>query len=131
MCYTRDEICSNFVPTTGAIFSPKDVRDYQAVYTAAAAEFPKEFELKMVRVKNQGFVGSCVAHSLSEVIEYFNGMYGKLLSTTDRDEYKAIHNELYQSLAKLMYGDGLEINGKNYTIRDFEGLGNQNDAVVF
>ena len=72
MCYTRDEICSNFVPTTGAIFSPKDVRDYQAVYTAAAVEFPKEFELKMVRVKNQGFVGSCVAHSLSEVIEYFN-----------------------------------------------------------
>ena len=66
------EVKWDFVPTTGAIFSPKDVRDYQAVCTAAAAEFPKEFELEMVRIKNQGSIGSCVAHSLSEVIEYFN-----------------------------------------------------------
>ena len=55
----------------GAIFSPKDVRDYKAV-CATAAEFPKEFKLDMVRIKNQGSVGSCVAHSLSEVVEYFN-----------------------------------------------------------
>ena len=63
----------DFCPTTGAIFSPKDVRDY-SVACAAAAEFPKEFELDMVRIKNQGAVGSCVAHSLSEVIEYFNSV---------------------------------------------------------
>ena len=43
----------------GAIFSPKDVRDYKAM-CATAAEFPKEFKLDMVRVKNQGSVGSCV-----------------------------------------------------------------------
>lgn len=66
-----------------------------------------------------------------EVISYFNGLYGQMLSTTDRVEYKAIHNELYQSLAQLMYGDGLVINGKTYTMREFEGIGNLNDGLVF
>lgn len=58
----------------GAIFSGTDVRDYKAVYTASAAKFPKEFELKTVRIKNQGAVGSCVAHSLSSIIEYYNSV---------------------------------------------------------
>jgi C1A family cysteine protease len=34
--------------------------------------FPKEFELKLRGVKGQGSVGSCVAHSLASVIEYYN-----------------------------------------------------------
>ena len=55
-------------PITGAIFSNKDVRDYEAV-CSAAVNFPKEFKLKMVRVKNQGLIASCVAHAISEVIE--------------------------------------------------------------
>lgn len=58
----------------GAIFSGIDVRDYKAVYTASAVEFPKEFELKTVRIKNQMTTGSCVAHSLSSIIEYYNSM---------------------------------------------------------
>lgn len=61
------------VPRTGAIFSDKDVRDYEAV-CSAVVDFPKEFELKMVRIKDQGIIGSCVAHSISEVIEYFNSV---------------------------------------------------------
>lgn len=56
----------------GAIFSGFDVRDYKAVYTAKTMDFPDSFELEMVRIKNQGFVGSCVAHSLSSIIEYYN-----------------------------------------------------------
>lgn len=56
----------------GAIFSGYDARDYRAVYTASAAEFPAEFELKTIRIKNQGAVGSCVAHSLSSIIEIYN-----------------------------------------------------------
>lgn len=56
---------------TGAILSPKDVRDYKVVCTAQV-NFPEAFELELVRVKNQGTVGSCVAHALSEVVEYFN-----------------------------------------------------------
>lgn len=58
----------------GAIFSGTDVRDYKAVYTASAKEFPKEFELKTVRIKNQMSTGSCVAHSLSSIIEYYNNV---------------------------------------------------------
>lgn len=58
----------------GAIFSGIDVRDYQAVCTASSIEFPKEFELKIVRVKNQQNIGSCVAHSLSSIIEYYNSV---------------------------------------------------------
>lgn len=54
----------------GAIFSKPDVRDYVA--TTQLSEFPKEFELDMPKIKNQGSVGSCVAHSLSTVVEYFN-----------------------------------------------------------
>ena len=54
----------------GALFSKPDVRDYKA--STKLTEFPDEFELKMPKVKNQGAVGSCVAHALSTVVEYFN-----------------------------------------------------------
>ena len=36
----------------GAIFSGYDARDYKLVYTAAAADFPAEFELQMRGIKN-------------------------------------------------------------------------------
>lgn len=58
----------NFV--LGALFSKPDVRDYIA--STKLSEFPEEFELNMPKVKNQGAVGSCVAHSLSTIVEYFN-----------------------------------------------------------
>lgn len=54
----------------GALFSKPDVRDYVA-YTELS-DFPKEFELDMPKIKNQLNVGSCVAHSLSTVVEFFN-----------------------------------------------------------
>ena len=54
----------------GAIFSGYDARDYKLVYTATGEEFPKEFHLETRRIKNQGAVGSCVAHSLSSIVEY-------------------------------------------------------------
>lgn len=56
----------------GAILSDVDVRDYQIVCAAQNIEFPDEFELKTVRIKNQEMTGSCVAHSLSSIIEYYN-----------------------------------------------------------
>ena len=77
---------------------------------------------------NNLLMGDSYCH---EVITYFNDLYGKLLSTTDREEYKAIHNEAYVALANLMYGDGLVVNGKTYTMRELEGLGNLNDGLVF
>ena len=56
----------------GALFSPKDIRDFKMSYTKNKTIFAKEFELKMPKVKNQKNVGSCVAHSIATVIEYFN-----------------------------------------------------------
>lgn len=54
----------------GALFSKPDVRDYTA--KTLCEDFPVEFELDMPKVKNQMAVGSCVAHALSTVVEYFN-----------------------------------------------------------
>lgn len=58
----------------GAIFSGVDVRDYKMVCASRHYNFPKEFELKTVRVKCQDDVGSCVAHALSSIIEYYNSV---------------------------------------------------------
>lgn len=60
------------IPTLGAIFSEKDVRDYKAVCKVSNKQYPDEFELELDIVKNQGSISSCVAHGLSTVIEYFN-----------------------------------------------------------
>jgi C1A family cysteine protease len=54
----------------GAVSSGVDVRDYTA--HTEKTEFPSDFTLNLPKVKNQGTVGSCVAHALSTVIEYFN-----------------------------------------------------------
>lgn len=56
----------------GAIFSGVDVRDYKIVCASGAYNFSPTFELKPGRVKDQGSTGSCVAHSLSSIIEYYN-----------------------------------------------------------
>lgn len=52
------------------LISPIDVRDYRIVVTAQ--EFPETFALPTVTIKNQGAVGSCVAHACSSIIEYHN-----------------------------------------------------------
>ena len=55
----------------GALAPKVDVRDYSVA--AAAAEYPKAYSLEdLPAVKNQGIVGSCVAHTTAEILEYFN-----------------------------------------------------------
>lgn len=55
----------------GAFPSVPDVRDYKIA--AMTMDYPKNFELAYTpAVKNQRNVGSCVAHTASEVLEYFN-----------------------------------------------------------
>lgn len=55
----------------GSLGSVPDLRDYVA--TSSRETFPKEFALEeMPAIKNQGAIGSCVAHALSTVVEYFN-----------------------------------------------------------
>ena len=58
--------------TLGLIFSSFDIRDYKASSSIPKNGFVKEFELKIPRVKSQGNVGSCGAHVLSCIVEYFN-----------------------------------------------------------
>ena len=59
---------------TGVAPAKFDLRDYRAKFkgVATARQFPAAFELPMPDVKNQGQVGSCVAHSIATVIEYFD-----------------------------------------------------------
>ena len=64
----------NTTYSTGALFSPVDVRDYRLASVTNESEFPETFELKMPKIKNQKNVNSCVAHSISTVIEYFNNI---------------------------------------------------------
>ena len=52
-----------------------DLRDYKLKINkgvATAIKYPDSFELKMPKVKGQGQVGSCVAHALATIIEYYN-----------------------------------------------------------
>lgn len=56
----------------GAILSNYDIRDYQLICTTSGKEFPVSFELEMRGIKHQGEIGSCVAHSLASIIEYYN-----------------------------------------------------------
>lgn len=54
----------------GALPHQTDVRDYKL--KAPDVEMPEKFQLHPPRIKNQGAVGSCVAHSIAEVIEFHN-----------------------------------------------------------
>lgn len=63
----------------GALPHQTDVRDYTLDVDSSEVKFPKTFKLDTPRIKNQGAVGSCVAHSIAEVIEYHN----KKQETTD------------------------------------------------
>jgi C1A family cysteine protease len=60
---SNDRVFTNLV-------SPFDIRDYKVVATAHG--FPERFVLPEVSVKNQGSVGSCVAHACSSVVEFHN-----------------------------------------------------------
>lgn len=53
----------------GYIPSKKDIRDYRLNKVYHAVPLPDSFEVEHSRIKNQGAVGSCVAHSVSEVLE--------------------------------------------------------------
>jgi hypothetical protein len=61
----------NEIRAMGALAPEYDARDYSVV--AMAGEYPEAYELSWrPAIKNQGSVGSCVAHATSEILEYFN-----------------------------------------------------------
>lgn len=97
----------------GAIFSKKDIRDYR-LDTPRAQVFPETFELKLGTVKNQGVVGSCVAHAIATVVEYHNKLqkvsdkmsvgyiYGNRRDTSYRDSGLIVRDALKTT---CKYGD--------------------------
>lgn len=55
----------------GVIPSKRDIRDYRLnKKIAKIIELPDSFGVGVTRIKNQGQVGSCVAHSLSSIVEH-------------------------------------------------------------
>ena len=55
----------------GALPHKKDIREYK-VAKCTNISLPDEFELDMPEVKNQGSIASCVAFSISTIVEYYN-----------------------------------------------------------
>lgn len=57
--------------------SPYDIRDYKLAYVSSPEEFPDTFELATVTIKDQGSIGSCVAHACSSIVEFHNNRQQK------------------------------------------------------
>lgn len=105
---------NNIEYSFGALKSPYDIRDYK-ICAPKEVVFPLEFSLTRTSIKNQGIVGSCVAHSLASTIEYFNliqnqikepmsvgYIYGNRLNTSYKGEGMYVREALDNL---LKYGD--------------------------
>lgn len=99
------------IESFGALKSPFDARDYKLV--ASATEFPDAFELPKVTVKNQGSVGSCVAHAASSVVEYHHKRQHR--------EKKSFSTEFIYGLRDVGYyvGDGMYTRNALNTLRKY------------
>ena len=54
----------------GCLLSPNDLRDYR-FKPVQAVKLPETFEIPASKIKDQGWVGSCVAHALSSMLEKY------------------------------------------------------------
>ena len=92
------------------LVSPFDSRDYKIVVTTK--DFPNTFVLPEVSVKNQGSVGSCVAHACSSVVEFHN----KRQENTDT----VFSTEFIYGYRPLGYyvGEGMYIRNALKTLRE-------------
>lgn len=102
----------------GALFSPIDVRDYLLASAGKISyNFPNEFQLDILKIKNQGTRQTCVAFALSEIIEYHNkkdvGEYQKfstdfIYGCRDEMDYKEEGMYIRDALKVVQkYGDVL------------------------
>lgn len=84
----------------GLIPSPIDVRDY-TIASAVEADFPAEFALPLIPVKDQFTTPSCAAFAGSEIVEYFNQI--------QKGEYVEFSTEFIYGLREKDYyiGDGM------------------------
>lgn len=113
----------------GAIFSQLDVRDYIMKSTKIENSKNKigSYELPIIRVKHQGNIGSCCAHVLSSVVEYFNYIqhniktemsvgyiYGNRKKTTHKGKGLIIRDALktlkeYGTVSKELFPYNIEV----------------------
>lgn len=61
-----------FEYATGCLKPKIDVRNYKAVATVTMDDLPAEYDGGHVPIKNQQKVGSCVAHAICEMMEWYN-----------------------------------------------------------
>ena len=96
----------------GALDSPYDARDYKLL-ASSTDEFPETFKLPTVTVKNQGSVGSCVAHATSSVVEYHH--------KRQHDEKLVFSTEFIYGLRDFGYyvGEGMFIRNALSTLRRY------------
>lgn len=59
---------------TGCIPSKMDLRNYRICKSSKGMVLPSSFEVRHSHIKDQGSVNSCVAHSLSEILESHDGI---------------------------------------------------------
>jgi C1A family cysteine protease len=78
-----------------------DLRDYTINRNVlASAQLPEEYSIEMLAdIKNQGSVGSCVAHATSSILEHHAKNQFKLST----DFIYGIHNKLYGTEGPGMY----------------------------
>ena len=100
----------------GCLLSEIDVRDY--TINSKNAQLPARFELpKYQKVKDQGNVGSCVAHALSSILEYH-----------DRGQHKLSTNFIYgfqqSNISGMTLRDACDIAKKHGDMLESECPGN-------
>ena len=85
----------------GCLPDKKDIRDYKIKKgLVMALQYPTTFECqKKVKIKDQGSVGSCVAHSTAEILEYHNSNDERLSTNF----IYGIHYKLFGSKGPGMY----------------------------
>lgn len=87
----------------GCLPPKTDIRDYKLkrdTVTAVADTLPKSFSIdKIAEIKNQGSVGSCVAHATSTILEHHSDNKFKLSTNF----IYGIHNKLYGTEGPGMY----------------------------
>lgn len=103
--------------------SKKDLRNYKIKATAAQIQdLPEEYCLKQYgKIKNQGSVGSCVAHSMSSILEY----HDKGKNTLSTNFIYGIKRQLFDDTTHGMYlSDACKIASKYGDMLETDCKGN-------
>ena len=97
----------------GAIPSPIDIRDYKLSAVSGAVKLPESFDTGIVKIKDQGNKQTCVAYSLSEIIEYHH--------KKETNKYQQFSTEFIYGLRKEdgYKGEGMYLRDGLETIREY------------